>query len=222
MRVYKIDIYNDDIKVIWCRVIGEINKSYHHLWEEIKGDKFIHSGVHYLKHELTNTIFIFNRWNSVDNACNGYHRHKSIKDTANWICDIISANKSEHMDYHSIPVKAGTEYLNTLYKQRAESLFGSIDPKKYSIEYKGDFIGGPYIQVPQIQQVLSHDPATIIFWKDGTKTVVKAHDGDEYDIEKGILYGIIRKVYGEGRNYTKILDIIYTSSKTFKEAQNGQ
>ena len=34
-------------------------------------------------------------------------------------------------------------------------------------------------------------PATIVFWKDGSKTVVKAQ-GDEYDPEKGLAMAISR------------------------------
>lgn len=71
------------------------------------------------------------------------------------------------------------------------------------------------LQLPFITKVLSSDPATIVFWKDGTKTVVKCQEGDTYDLEKGILYAIIRKVYGEGRNYTDILNIIDESCETY-------
>lgn len=66
-----------------------------------------------------------------------------------------------------------------------------------------------------ISKVISHDPATIVFWKDGTKTVVKCQEGDAYDLEKGILYAIIRKVYGEGRNYTDVLNVIDESCENY-------
>ena len=66
-----------------------------------------------------------------------------------------------------------------------------------------------------ISKVISNEPATIVFWKDGTKTVVKCQEGDTYDLEKGILYAIIRKVYGEGREYTNILNIIDESCETY-------
>lgn len=35
-----------------------------------------------------------------------------------------------------------------------------------------------------IKKVIFNDPATIILWKDGTKTVVKCQEGDTYDKEK--------------------------------------
>ena len=73
-----------------------------------------------------------------------------------------------------------------------------------------------------ISKVISNEPATIVFWKDGTKTVVKCQEGDTYDLEKGILYAIIRKVYGEGRNYTNILNIIDESCETYCYAKANE
>lgn len=36
------------------------------------------------------------------------------------------------------------------------------------------------------KRVIFHEPATIVIWADGTKTVVKCMEGDEYDPEKGL------------------------------------
>lgn len=52
-----------------------------------------------------------------------------------------------------------------------------------------------------IKNVIFNDPATIVFWQDGTKTVVKAQDGDEFDPEKGLAMAITKKVYGNKGNY---------------------
>ena len=52
----------------------------------------------------------------------------------------------------------------------------------------------------KIKQVLFKDPATIVFWTDGTKTVVKA-DGDIYDPEKGLAMAIAKKALGNQGNY---------------------
>ena len=47
--------------------------------------------------------------------------------------------------------------------------------------------------VPEIKKVIFNDPATIILWEDGTKTVVKAHDKDQFDKEKGLAMAIVKK-----------------------------
>ena len=45
-----------------------------------------------------------------------------------------------------------------------------------------------------IDRIISRPPATIIFWGNGEKTVVKTEPDDEYDLEKGILYAILKHV----------------------------
>ena len=59
---------------------------------------------------------------------------------------------------------------------------------------------------PQIKDVIFNDPATIVFWSDGTKTVVKTQDnemGDHeiYDPEKGLAMAIAKKALGNNREY---------------------
>ena len=53
---------------------------------------------------------------------------------------------------------------------------------------------------PQIKDVIFNPPATIVFWKDNTKTVVKA-EGEEYDPEKGLAMAIAKKTLGNKHNY---------------------
>lgn len=55
---------------------------------------------------------------------------------------------------------------------------------------------------PQIKDVMFNPPATIVFWSDGTKTVVK-DQGEEngYDPEKGLAMAISKKMLGNERSY---------------------
>ena len=68
-----------------------------------------------------------------------------------------------------------------------------------------DFLNSIYgissSHIPEIKNVIFNDPATIVFWEDGTKTVVKCHDGDEFDPEKGLAMAIAKKAYGNKGNY---------------------
>lgn len=47
-----------------------------------------------------------------------------------------------------------------------------------------------------IDRVIFNDPATIVLWKDGTKTVVKCQEGDTYSEETGLALCVMKKVYG--------------------------
>ena len=52
-----------------------------------------------------------------------------------------------------------------------------------------------------LTRVIYNDPATIAFWSDGTKTVVKAQPGDIFDPEKGLAMVVVKKVCGNTGNY---------------------
>lgn len=56
-----------------------------------------------------------------------------------------------------------------------------------------------------IRKVIFNNPATIVFWEDGTKTVVKRQKGDRWDKEKGIAMAIAKKLYGNTGKYCDIL-----------------
>ena len=55
--------------------------------------------------------------------------------------------------------------------------------------------------IPEIEDVIFNPPATIVFWADNTKTVVKCQEGDDFDPEKGLVMAIAKKVYGNKGNY---------------------
>ncbi len=60
-------------------------------------------------------------------------------------------------------------------------------------------------KLPEIKSVLYHKPATIIFWKDGTKTVVKAQNKEKYDKEKGFVMAYLKKILGNKGNYYEVI-----------------
>lgn len=57
-----------------------------------------------------------------------------------------------------------------------------------------------------IKDVIFNDPATIVYWVDGTKTVVKAHN-EKFDPEKGLAMAICKRFLGSnksGANFNNI------------------
>ena len=56
----------------------------------------------------------------------------------------------------------------------------------------------------KIKDVIFSDPATVVFWNDNTKTVVKTRGGEKYDKEKGLAMAIIKKNTGNTGNYYEI------------------
>lgn len=48
----------------------------------------------------------------------------------------------------------------------------------------------------RITKVIFNDPATIVFWSDGTKTVAKCSDEDYYDKTTGLAIAVCKKIMG--------------------------
>ena len=70
---------------------------------------------------------------------------------------------------------------NSIYRIHSRTLKEEIQMKtKSKIAYN------------PIKKVIFNDPATIVFWKDGTKTIVKRQEGAEFDPEKGLAMAICR------------------------------
>lgn len=73
----------------------------------------------------------------------------------------------------------------------------------YNINYNMYAVpSNKYIGVmPKIKNVKFHNPATIVFWEDGTKTVVKSGNDDIFDPEKGLAMAIAKRALGNQGNY---------------------
>lgn len=60
--------------------------------------------------------------------------------------------------------------------------------------------------LPDIKRVVYNDPATIVFWEDGSKTVVKCQKkkGDVYSRETGLAMAIVKKAYGNKGSFNDV------------------
>ena len=86
-------------------------------------------------------------------------------------------------DYELVPLDSNKQVVDAL-KKRLNSIYGC-----------------PIIPDIKIKNVIFNPPATIVFWSDGTKTVVKAKESETYDSEKGLAMAISKKALGNRGNY---------------------
>ena len=84
-----------------------------------------------------------------------------------------------------------------------------IDALSYAVQYNQ--ILNQYqtndqksLMMSYIDKVVFNNPATIVLWKDGTKTVVKCGDGDTFDPEKGLAMAIAKKALGNKGYYYEV------------------
>lgn len=94
------------------------------------------------------------------------------------------------------------QVLNSIYGTRTPedlpkvSYSNFYDPKRFE---RDDVF--KLFKLPEIKRVVFNEPATIVFWSDNTKTVVKCQDGDIYDPEKGLAMAIAKKYLGNKGSY---------------------
>ena len=67
--------------------------------------------------------------------------------------------------------------------------------------------------IPEVKKIIFNDPATIVYWKDGTKTVVKCQKGDDFDSEKGFAMAFLKKCWGNKGNFNDKLIKIMKEAK---------
>lgn len=104
-------------------------------------------------------------------ACGSYHGRVSNQKPI----------KTDYTDY----CKHDIECTKEMYKQFLNVRYGI----------------GTARMLPEIADVIFSGPATIVKWKDGTKTVVKCSKGDNFDPEKGLAMAITKKALGNKGNY---------------------
>ena len=111
--------------------------------------------------------------------------------------------KERHVKMNLVDVNGGRqetiEFVFNLFgvptSEAFMNTFGKFDVRaplpKFVVLREGFF---------DIKNVIFNDPATIVFWGDGTKTVVKALD-EPYDPEKGLAMAIAKKFLGNNHAY---------------------
>lgn len=88
-----------------------------------------------------------------------------------------------------VPNPSFTKDKKDAYKRALNEIYG------IKSSYK------PMCGVPEIEKVIFREPATIVMWLDGTKTVVKCGENDGFDPEKGLAMAIAKKALGNKGNY---------------------
>lgn len=65
-----------------------------------------------------------------------------------------------------------------------------------------------------IDRVIFNGPATIVFWEDGTKTVVKCAEKETYNERTAIMWAIMKKTYGSSSRVNKVLDKLISDAES--------
>lgn len=94
------------------------------------------------------------------------------------------------LEIEKIGEPAVTGYLNSINRELRKRTYQKEVLNEYTDTRK----------VPKIVRVIFNAPATIVFWDDYTKTIVKAKN-EFFDREKGLAMAIAKKSLGNAGNY---------------------
>lgn len=82
------------------------------------------------------------------------------------------------------PIKMERDLIDTMFERAIRSIGVGIYPRR----------------------IIRNGDATVVFWGDGNKTVVKCH-GEGYDAEKGLAMALARKVWGRSETMRLVKSI---------------
>lgn len=63
-----------------------------------------------------------------------------------------------------------------------------------------------YVRLSLPEKVIFNDPATIVYWDDGTKTVVKCQPGDIFSAETGLITAMLKKYMGNDNTFNRVVN----------------
>ena len=132
----------------------------------------------------------------------------NIKDFDEWSskdfdeCVLLDNKGKNTVKIEPKKISIGPFYADSTAEIEIRGILRDYDwkPRRQRIDYS-KLYGAMFWGMPKIKDVIFNDPATIVFWADGTKTVVQCQDGDIFDPEKGLAMAISKKALGNKGNY---------------------
>lgn len=109
----------------------------------------------------------------------------------------FSSHQIEILDTDSDYPMSITYDNRNFYKAIVNTFYGRRNSKEETMKT---------VPTYAVKKIIYNPPATIVFWEDGSKTVVKCSKDDEYSPYFGFLAALAKKVYGNPSRVRKIID----------------
>lgn len=102
--------------------------------------------------------------------------------------ELVDKAREAYFKYIIAPQKSLSKYIRDIHAE----------------EFREETVKPREIYIPEIKNVYCNDPVTVVMWEDGTKTMVRCQDGDEYSAETGLALCIAKKALGNMPNFNNI------------------
>lgn len=143
-------------------------------------------------------VFVFQR----KSIRNGFYEfiffNPNNERSKRWLFDIDNTDEDEFIKLeHVIETELQTDCSECLGYDSDEYCEGCDEYNKYipNSQERNMKYTEFNLECLEIKKVIFNDPATIVFWKNGDKTVVKCQN-EKFDPEKGLAVNIAKKIVG--------------------------
>lgn len=97
----------------------------------------------------------------------------------------------------------GYGVIGCKYDFGSDQIFLEIDPNDYRENAGNCFHYTTWFSLKPTK-IIFNGPATIVFWDDGTKTVVKCTERETFDYEKGVALCYMKKLLGNDNSFKHV------------------
>lgn len=112
----------------------------------------------------------------------------------------VYTGKIRGLTINGVPIEPTMEWSTLVSSDQINEMLSYINERKTYPEYREQVRAPKRVMLDQIKKVIFNDPATIVYWSDGTKTVVK-RENEKFDPEKGLAMAIAKKLLGGNQGY---------------------
>lgn len=135
-----------------------------------------------------------------------------------YLSQVTSARKDRENAGKNMTLNELGEYITNKYTQDSEKNFlnrqwfggGSGSNRGYETKIKINYNEiskrGNNMMRYGVKEIIYNDAATIVYWTDGTKTVVKCNENDEYSEYAGFVAAVAKKMYGGANAINRLID----------------
>ena len=123
--------------------------------------------------------------------------------TGRYYNDIVSCTRDDEKVIKEIErrfmKRTGAMLVNDQNKEEKEMIdYRTISSTKITAREINTKLNLPvsFMPIPMITKIVFSNPATIVFWADGTKTVVKCMEGQEFNEYYGVACAIMKRFFG--------------------------
>lgn len=150
---------------------------------------------------------------------NVFYGSKAFNEVSPLLCNCNAANYTDYVRKDIDKTKEAIVEMNKIKRVNIDSdIYAAIGGKAYRpemvtaqtgfrehIEFEFRVAADPRYALENtlfaIKDVIFNPPATIVFWGDGSKTVVKCQPGEEFDPEKGLTMAFFKRMHDNKGHY---------------------